>query len=165
MTYLVDPKALILNREMNLILSGKAAKKLKVEGPFSKDFAPDIDTWRIDCASLVRRSIFIITNEQTLYTCISSYKNGFGGIIRKIVSSAIKDDIDVSDINYVKSQNKNLISSMDNMKRIINQLDQYHPSDNETYERLINQTPFKYLSHPSPAEVHSSNVSSRLTDS
>jgi spore coat polysaccharide biosynthesis predicted glycosyltransferase SpsG len=149
---------------MNLILSSKVAKKLQIKGHLIKDFDPNIDTWRVDCASLVKRSIFIITNEKTLYTCISSYKNGFGGIIKKIASASMKDNLNSSDINYVKSQNRSIVSSMNNMKQLINQIDKYNPSDNETYEKLINLTPFKYLSYRSPAEVHSSNMSSRLVD-
>ena len=149
---------------MNLILSSKVAKKLQIEGHLVKDFTPDIDTWRIDCASLVKRSIFIITNEKTLYTCISSYKNSFSGIIEKITSASLKDNLNASDFNYVKFQNRSITSSMNNIQQIISQLDKYNPRDNETYEKLINQTPFKYLSYRSPAEVHSSNMSSRLLD-
>jgi hypothetical protein len=145
---------------MNLILSSKAAKKLRIEKHSIKDFTPDIDTWRIDCVSLTNRSIFIITNEKTLYTCISSYKNGFGGIIKKIAATVMQDNLDINDIDYVKFQNRSIVSSMNNMKNIIIQLDKYHPSDNETYEKLINQTPFKYLSYCSPAEVHLSGTSS-----
>ena len=149
---------------MNLILSSKAAKKLQIEEHLIKDFTPDIDTWRVDCASLVKESIFIITNETTLYTCISSCKNGFGGIIQKIASASIKDTLDVSDINYVKLQNRSIVSSMNNIKQIISQLDKYNPSSNETYEKSINQTPFKHLSFGTPAEMHSFNMSSRLVD-
>lgn len=79
-------------------------------------------------------------------------------------SATIKDNLSIININYVKSQNRSIISSMNNMKQIISQSDKYNPTDNEAYEQLINQTPFKYLSYRSPAEVHSSNLSSYLVD-
>jgi hypothetical protein len=145
---------------MNIILSSKAAKKLQIEADPVPDFTPDLNSWRIDCTSLTKRSIFIITNEKTLYTCISSYKNGLGGIIKKITSVTMKDNFDISDINYVKFQNRSIVGSMNNIKQIISQFDRYNPSDNETYEKLINQTPFKYLSYKSPTEVYLSNISS-----
>ena len=68
--------------------------------------------------------------------------------------------LDTSEIDYVKVQNRNVVGSMNNMKQIIKQIDKYSPSDNEQYEHLINQTPFKYLSGLSPAEAHSRKVSS-----
>ena len=139
---------------MNLILSTKASKKLRREGHSIEDFSPDLNTWRIDCATLVQRSIFIVTKEQTLYTCISSYKDGFKGIIQKI-SATIKCEIDVNEINYVKFQNRSVVGSMNNMKKLIQNVDAYYPSDNESYEQLVNRTPFQYLSQRSPAEVHS----------
>ena len=148
---------------MNLILSSKAAKKLKRKGHPIKDFSPDINTWRIDCVYLVKRSIFIITNEKTLYTCISSYKSGFNGIIRKI-SSAMQCEIEINNIKYVKHQNRSVVSSMNNMKNTIEKMDKYYPSENKAYEKLINQTPFKYLSQRCPAEVHLSSVPSQAGD-
>ena len=140
---------------MNLILSKKAEMKLDKKGHLVEDFIPDIETWRIDCASLKKRSIFIITNEKTLYTYISSYRNNFNGILKKLTSTTIQDNLKLKDIDYVKFQNRNVVGSMNNMKKIISQLDKYYPSDNEKYENLINHTPFKYLSDLSPAEVHS----------
>jgi hypothetical protein len=53
---------------MNLILSNKVAKKLKKEFDLDGDYPPNPDTWRVDCISLKKRTIFIITNEATLYT-------------------------------------------------------------------------------------------------
>ena len=139
---------------MNLILSGKAAKKLKKEVDSSEGFIPGLDTWRIDCLSLENRSIFIITNVKTLYTLISSYRNGLGGIIGRITSFTPQKDLDVKDIHYVKFKNGSLISSMNNMKTIVSHLNQYNRLSNEQMEKIINQTPFKYLSQRSPAAVH-----------
>lgn len=150
---------------MNLILSSKAAKKLQVEGHLIEGFTPDIDTWRVDCVSLCKRSIFIITNETSLYTCISSYKNSFTGIVKKIASASMKDSLDANDINYVKYQNRSITGSMTNIKQLLIQLDKYNPSDNETYEKIINQTPFKYLSYRSPAEVFSSSSGFKSSNS
>lgn len=145
---------------MHLILSSKAAKKLKIEPNSIQDFTPDIDAWRIDCLALTKRSIFVITNEKTLYTCISSYKQGFSGIAQKIAVVAKQDSFDIDDIRYVKFQHRSVIGSMNDIKRLISHFDKYNPENNEFYEKLINQTTFKYLSSRSPAEVHLSSTSS-----
>jgi hypothetical protein len=144
---------------MNLILSRKAAQKLKKKGCQVTDFQPDIDAWRVDFASLDKRSIFIVTHEKTLYTCISSYRSGLGGIITKIAAATQQDKLDVNDIDFVKFQNRSVTGSMSNMKQMINQFHQYCPSDNEQYEVLLNRTPFKLLSSRTPAELYSLHTS------
>jgi hypothetical protein len=141
---------------MNLILSNKVAKKLKKEFDLDGDYPPNPDTWRVDCISLKKRTIFIITNEPTLYTCISSFRSGLDGIIQRLSSVTDRQDIDTNQINYLKSRNRSLVSSMNNMKVMISQIDQYDPSEDERYEELINQTPFKYLSYSTPAKLYSS---------
>ena len=144
--------------EMNLILSSKAAKKLNKKTYSIEDFSPDLNTWRIDCVYLVKRSVFIITNEKTLYTRISSYKSGLNGIIQKITST-MQCEVDINEIRYIKHQNRSIIGSMNDMKRIVEQIDKYSSNENETYEKIINQTPFKYLSQRTPSEVHFSSSS------
>ena len=142
---------------MKLILSVNVAKKLQKNVGSISEFVPDLDTWRVDIFSLRKKSIFIITNEKTLYTYISPYKAGIKGIIKKIYSEQIKSDINLEDIEYIKHQNKSIIGSMTNIKSIIAQVDKYMPVDNEKLEKLINNTIFKYLSYSTPTEVHSSH--------
>lgn len=142
---------------MKLILSASVAKKLQKNVGSISEFVPDLDTWRVDIFSLRKKSIFIITNEKTLYTYISPYKAGIKGIIKKIYSEQIKSDINLEDIEHIKHQNKSIIGSMTNMKSIIAQVDKYMPVDNEELEKLINNTIFKYLSYSTPTEVHSSH--------
>ena len=142
---------------MKLILSVSVAKKLQKNVSSISEFVPDLDTWRVDIFSLRKKSIFIITNEKTLYTYISAYKAGIKGIIKKIDSEQIKSDINLEDIEYIKHQNKSITGSMTNMKSIIAQVDKYMPVDNEKLEKLINNTIFKYLSYSTPTEVHSSH--------
>ena len=142
---------------MKLILSVNVAKKLQKNVSSISEFIPDFDTWRVDIFSLRKKSIFIITNEKTLYTYISPYKTGIKGIIKKIYLEQIKSDINLEDIEYIKHQNKSITGSMTNMKSIIAQVDKYMPVDNETLEKLINNTIFKYLSYSTPTEVHSSH--------
>jgi hypothetical protein len=144
---------------MNLILSGKAAQKLKKKGCQVTDFQSDIDTWRVDFSDLDKRSIFIVTHEKTLYTCISSCRSGLGDIITKIAAATQQDKLDVNDIDFVKFQDRSVTGSMSNMKQMINQFHQYCPSDNEQYEVLINRTPFKLLSSRTPAELYSLHTS------
>ena len=145
---------------MNIVLSSKAAKKLKKNVETDEGFIPDIDTWRIDCVPLVKRSVFMITNVKTLYTLVSSYKSGFGGIINRITSFTQQKDVDAKDIRYVKFKNGSLVSSMNNMKQFVSHLDKYTPLDNERIEDMINQTPFKYLSNNSPNDVHQAATNS-----
>ena len=142
---------------MKLILSVNVAKKLQKNVSSISEFVPDLDPWRVDIFSLRKKSIFIITNEKTLYTYISAYKAGIKGIIKKIHSEQIKSDINLEDIEYIKHQNKSITGSMTNMKSIIAQVDKYMPVDNERLEKLINNTIFKYLSYSTPTEVHSSH--------
>ena len=142
---------------MKLILSAIVAKKLQKNVGSISEFVPDLNTWRVDIFSLRKKSIFIITNEKTLYTYISPYKTGIKGIIKKIYSEQIKSDINLEDIEYIKHQNKSITGSMTNMKSIIAQVDKYMPVDNERLEELINNTIFKYLSYSTPTEVHSSH--------
>jgi hypothetical protein len=123
------------------------------------DFQPDIDTWRVDFSDLDKRSIFIVTHEKTLYTCISSCRSGLGDIITKIAAATQQDKLDVNDIDFVKFQNRSVTGSMSNMKQMINQFHQYCPSDNEQYEVLLNRTPFKLLSSRTPAELYSLHTS------
>jgi hypothetical protein len=139
---------------MNLILSNKVAKRLKKEFNLDGDRTPSIDNWRVDSVELGKRSIFIITNEPTLYTCISSFRSGFNGIIERLTLATKKQIIDPTEINYLKSKNRSLVSSMNNIKVIISQRDRYVRGDNETYEKLINQIPFQYLSFSTPAELY-----------
>jgi IS30 family transposase len=139
---------------MNIILSKNAAKKLQKEADISQDFMLDKNTWRIDCLSLRKRSIFIITHEETLYTLISSYKQGVSGIIDKLAATTKQEKINTNNIHYIKSQNRSLVSSMNNIKTIINNLDKYSTINNEKFEELINHTPFKYLSYQTPAECY-----------
>jgi len=115
---------------MNLILSSKAAERLQQEVQSREDFIADINTWRIDVLDLRKRGIFLITQEKSLYTLISSY------------------------IHYLKSENRSLVSSMNNMKNLIAKLDQYNAVDNERFAELINQTSFKYLSYRTPTECY-----------
>ena len=70
-------------------------------------------------------------------------------------------EIEINNTKYVKHQNRSVVSSMNNMKDIIEEMDKYYPSENEAYEKLINQTPFKYLSQRCPAEVYLSSVPSQ----
>ncbi len=144
---------------MNIILSNKVAERLKKEFNLDGDCTPSINNWRVDSVELGKRSIFIITNEPTLYTCISSFRSGFGGIIQRLALAIEKDSIDTNEINYLKSRNRSLVSSMNNIKVIIGQLDRYNRNDNETYEKLINQTPFEHLSFSTPAELYLSRSS------
>jgi hypothetical protein len=139
---------------MNLILSNKVAERLKKEFNLDGDCTPSIDNWQVDSVELGKRSIFIITNEPTLYTCISSFRSGFNGIIERLAFATKKQSIDPNEINYLKSKNRSLVSSMNNIKVIISQRDRYARGDNETYEKLINQTIFKYLSFSTPAELY-----------
>jgi hypothetical protein len=139
---------------MNLILSNKVAERLKKEFNLDGDCDPSIDNWRVDSVELGKRSIFIITNEPTLYTCISSFRSGFNGIIERLTLATKKQIIDPTEINYLKSKNRSLVSSMNNIKVIISQRDRYIRGDNETYEKIINQTVFKYLSFSTPAELY-----------
>ena len=138
---------------MNLILSSKAAKQLKRPVQPREDSSLDFNTWRVDCLALRKRSIFIISNEKTLYTYISSYKQDLGGILKKLATHYGQKMVDEKDIHYVKSKQGSFVSSMNKIKTTIRYLDQYGSNDNETYENLINQTPFKYLSDRSPAAV------------
>ncbi len=144
---------------MNLILSNKVAERLKKEFNLDGDCTPSTDNWRVDSVELRKRSIFIITNEPTLYTCISSFHSGFGGIIQRLKLATRQDSINIGEINYFKSQNRSLVSSMNNIKVIIGQIDRYNRNDNETYEKLVNQTPFKHLSFSTPAELYLSRFS------
>jgi hypothetical protein len=126
---------------MNLILSSKAAERLQQEVQSREDFIADINTWRIDVLDLRKRGIFLITQEKSLYTLISSYKQGIKGIIAQIT---------VID----RHENRSLVSSMNNMKNLITKLDQYNAVDNERFAELINQTSFKYLSYRTPTECY-----------
>jgi hypothetical protein len=139
---------------MNLILSNKVAERLKKEFNLDGDCTPSIDNWRVDSVELGKRSIFIITNEPTLYTCISSFRSGFNGIIERLALATKNQSIDPNEINYLKSKNRSLVSSMNNIKVIISQRDRYIRGDNETYEKIINQIPFQYLSFSTPAELY-----------
>jgi hypothetical protein len=139
---------------MNLILSNKVAERLKKEFNLDGDCTTSIDNWRVDSVELGKRSIFIITNEPTLYTCISSFRSGFDGIVERLTLATKKQIIDPTEINYLKSKNRSLVSSMNNIKVIISQRDRYIRGDNETYEKIINQTVFKYLSFSTPAELY-----------
>jgi hypothetical protein len=139
---------------MNLILSNKVAERLKKEFNLDGDCTTSIDNWRVDSVELGKRSIFIITNEPTLYTCISSFRSGFDGIVERLTLATKKQTIDPTEINYLKSKNRSLVSSMNNIKVIISQRDRYIRGDNETYEKIINQTVFKYLSFSTPAELY-----------
>jgi hypothetical protein len=139
---------------MNLILSNKVAKRLKKEFNLDGDRTPNIDNWRVDSVELGKRSIFIITNEPTLYTCISSFRSGFNGIIERLALATKNQSIDPNEINYLKSKNRSLVSSMNNIKVIISQQDRYIRGDNETYEKIINQIPFEHLAFSTPAELY-----------
>jgi hypothetical protein len=144
---------------MNLILSNKVAERLKKEFNLDGDCTPSIDNWRVDSVKLGKRSIFIITNEPTLYTCISSFRSGFNGIIERLALATKKQSIDPNEINYLKSKNRSLVSSMNNIKVIVSQRDRYVRGDNETYEKLINQISFEHLSFSTPAELYLSRFS------
>ena len=136
---------------MNLILSSKAAERLQQEVQSREDFIADINTWRIDVLDLRKRGIFLITQEKSLYTLISSYKQGIKGIIAQI-TAIDRQEGDSPEIHYLKSENRSLVSSMNNMKNLIAKLDQYNAVDNERFAEIINQTPFKYLSYRTPTE-------------
>ena len=138
---------------MKVILSNQAAKRLKKEVESVKDFVPDVNSWRVDCLALRKRGIFLITNEKTLYTYISGYKKGLGGILEKIRNSQEKR-LEKLKIDYLKFSNRKIISSMNYLKTAISGLDKYTPLANEEIEEIINKTPLKYLSDRSPAEVH-----------
>ncbi|MGB8701374.1 MAG: hypothetical protein WCD18_18325 [Thermosynechococcaceae cyanobacterium] len=141
---------------MNIILSNKASKELKIDLNLDSQFIPDINTWRIDCLSLSKKRVFLSTNEKTLYTCVSSYRGGLKEIIKKISLAIKQENIRLDEIYYVKFQNRSITSSMNNIKTIIDQMDKYNPMSNEEYERLINNIPFKYLSFRKPYELHKS---------
>jgi len=136
---------------MNLILSSKAAERLQREVKSREDFIADINAWRIDVLDLRNRGIFLITQEKSLYTLISSYKQGIKGIIAQI-TAIDRQEGDSPEIHYLKSENRSLVSSMNNMKNLITKLDQYNAVDNERFAEIINQTPFKYLSYRTPTE-------------
>lgn len=139
---------------MNLILSSKAAERLQREVRSREDFIPDINTWRIDALDLRNRGIFLITQEKSLYTLISSYKQGIKGIIAQITAINRQNGLDLPEIHYLKSENRSLVSSMNNMKNLIAKLDRYDAVDSERFAELINQTPFKYLSYRTPTECY-----------
>jgi hypothetical protein len=149
---------------MNIILSKKAAEKLRKEFDLDVDYTSTIDNWRVDHVALGKRSIFIVTNEQTLYTCISSCKSGFNGIVERLASVTNQQDIDVNEINYLKSQNKSLVSSMNNIKNLVGQLDRCNRRENKKYEELINQIPFEYLSFRTPNELFFREIYYRAED-
>ncbi|NCR38602.1 MAG: hypothetical protein GPJ21_01395 [Microcystis aeruginosa W13-11] len=138
---------------MNLILSSKAAQRLQQEVQSREDSIADINAWRIDVLDLRKRGIFLITQEKSLYTLISSYKQGIKGIIAQI-TAIDRHEGDSPEIHYLKSENRSLVSSMNNMKNLITKLDQYNAVDNERFAEIINQTPFKYLSYRTPAECY-----------
>ena len=139
---------------INLILSNKAAQKLQKQVDSIHEPIADADTWRIDCLSMRKRSIFIITHGTTLYTFISSYKHGFDGIIEKIASTAKGNQFNINDIQFVKVPNQSLVGSMNRIKNLISQLDKYSNASNEQFEDLVNHTPFKHLSFRTPAECY-----------
>lgn len=144
---------------MKIILSTEVAKKLRIERQVINEFVPDLNTWRINSAALLKRSVFIISNEITLYTLISSYKHGFKGIIEKLKDFCGDEQINASNIDYIKFQNRSVTGSMNNIKQIIKNVDKYQPQcSNEMYEQLVNQTLFKYLSDKTPAQVHDSTA-------
>jgi hypothetical protein len=145
---------------MNLILSNQASKRLKQSVEPQSDFVPNLQTWRIDCHDLRKRGIFIISNELSLYTYISSYKDGLKGILEKLLSSSHLKRVNSSEVYYLKFNNRSIIGSLTNMKAIITKMDQYFNCKNERFEKAINQTKFKYLSDKTPSEVHRSYLSS-----
>ncbi|NCR77143.1 MAG: hypothetical protein GPI92_16735, partial [Microcystis aeruginosa K13-06] len=102
---------------------------------------------------LRKRGIFLITQEKSLYTLISSYKQGIKGIIAQI-TTIDQQEGDSPEIHYLKSENRSLVSSMNNIKNLIAKLDQYNGVDNERFAEIINQTPFKYLSYGTPTECY-----------
>lgn len=138
---------------MNLILSSKAAARLQVEVQSREDFIADVNAWRIDVLDLRKRGIFLITQEKSLYTLISSYKQGIKGIIAQI-TTIDQQEGDSPEIHYLKSENRSLVSSMNNIKNLIAKLDRYNAVDNERFAEIINQTPFKYLSYRTPTECY-----------
>lgn len=141
---------------MQLILSNEVAKKLRIEVQgAADDFTPDLDTWRVGFVSVRKRSFFIISNEISLYTLITPHKKGLNGIFSKLKSFSGYKKSELSNVEYIKFQNRPIIGSMNNIKQIIEIMDDYTPEKNlEIYERLINNTPFKVLEDASPAKVH-----------
>ncbi|MFN6248920.1 hypothetical protein, partial [Microcystis sp.] len=103
---------------MNLILSSKSAARLQVEVQSREDFIADVNAWRIDVLDLRKRGIFLITQEKSLYTLISSYKQGIKGIIAQI-TTIDQQEGDSPEIHYLKSENRSLVGSMNNIKNLI----------------------------------------------
>lgn len=134
---------------MKLILSAKAATKLKLSVTTINDFNPDIDTWRIDLLTLRKRSIFFVVNEKSLYTHICSLKSGIRGIHEKLSVNQ-----DQQNIQYIKYLNRSIISSLNNMKAMVAKIDKYANVTNEQIEQAINNSGFKYLSDFTPSEAH-----------
>ena len=155
---------------MNLQLTKKLSDKLKVD--LVKIDTPnysDIENYHCNLLKFGRDNCILITNDKTLFSFFiyglkavdfKDSKESISQPIFKILmelgfsqSQFEKVLLSLENIQYSKTSNRSVISSMNDMK---NQIESYIYHGDNIYDinRKLNQTPYKYIGYKSSTDLY-----------
>ena len=154
---------------MNLQLTKKLSDKLKVDlVEIDTTKYNDIENYHCNLLKFGRDNCVLITNDKTLFSFFiyglkavdfKDFKESISQPIFKILmelgfsqSQFEKVLLSLENIQYSKTSNRSVISSMNDMK---NQIEAYLYSGDNIYElhRKLNTTPYKYVGYKYPVNL------------
>jgi len=154
---------------LNLQLTKKLSDKLKVDlVEIDTTKYNDIENYHCNLLKFGRDNCVLITNDKTLFSFFiyglkavdfKNFKESVSQPIFKILvelgfsqSQFEKVLLSLENIQYSKTSNRSVISSMNDMK---NQIEAYLYSGDNIYElhRKLNTTPYKYVGYKYPVDL------------
>ena len=154
---------------MNLQLTKKLSDKLKVDVvELDTTKYNDMENYHCNLLKFGRDNCVLITNDKTLFSFFiyglkavdfKNFKESVSQPIFKILvelgfsqSQFEKVLLSLENIQYSKTSNRSVISSMNDMK---NQIEAYLYSGDNIYElhRKLNTTPYKYVGYKYPVNL------------
>jgi len=154
---------------LNLQLTKKLSDKLKVDlVEIDTTKYNDIENYHCNLLKFGRDNCVLITNDKTLFSFFiyglkavdfKDFKESISQPIFKILmelgfsqSQFEKVLLSLENIQYSKTSNRSVISSMNDMK---NQIEAYLYSGDNIYElhRKLNTTPYKYVGYKYPVNL------------
>ena len=155
---------------MNLQLTKKLSDKLKVDlVKIDTTKYNDIENYHCNLLKFGRDNCVLITNDKNLFSFFiyglkaSDFKNFEESISQRIFKILIELGFSqpqfeqildsLQNIQYSKTSNRSVISSMNDMK---NQIESYIYHGDNIYEinRKLNQTPYKYIEHKYATDLY-----------
>ena len=163
---------------VNLQLTKKLSDKLKVDlVEIDTSKYNDIENYHCNLLKFGRYNCVLITNDKTLFSFFiyglkasdfKDFKESISQSIFKIMvelgfsqSQFEKVLLSLENIQYSKTSNRSVISSMNDM---VNQIDSYLYAGDNLYElhRKLNSTPYKYIGYKYPTDLFKELLSENI---